>query len=862
MSEFKLHHLVTELIEHLGSRASPEWCVENLQKDSAATSLSSYNHVTQSCIRQLARKSPDPQSFIAKYEELKAKDTDCLRPFVQLLSVISEDRKLKEYLQKNAKKATTELQNPQVSQGSIGSISGAVADSKVIENVTTKDLPRIRIRLQKEAEIALGKRTLPSSKRENQGKARHPNYHSPVMPNWNNVRPNMNLDFITDHSGPALFSAPLGPIPVCSQESMLLEDILSCLEGAEGDYIVPDPLQGPYETRMFSISESVDPSLREFTEKILPLASHYSMVMRFIQEKSQFEYGQVNHALTAAMTALMKDYMVFVAQLETAHRKGSFTLHKLWFFIQPTLHTMEILANIASTISKSGAKGGKVLSLLHERTSSYTGDPTGQELCLYLTQKACVPYMEILEKWVYKGVICDPYQEFLVEDNEVIQKEELPLDYSADYWEKRYTIRRERIPVFLERVADVILRTGKYLNVIRQCGKNVKSPQAEEIVYTIKKRQYVEAIEKAYHFASITLLQLLMQENDLMGRLRSVKHYFLLDQGDFIVQFMDSCEAELSKNIDDIVPTRLESLLELALRTSAANGDPYKDDMRTELLPYDLMFQMFKILSIETDEEKEYRLPSDKLQLLGLESFSFGYEVKWPVSLVLNRRAIACYQMIFRHLFYCKHVERLLCRVWICNKVAKSFALRAAKTYASAFALRQRMLNCVQNLEYYMMVEVIEPNWVTFFSSINKVNNVDDVLVCHSDFLDNCLKDCMLTNPTLLRTVNKLMAVCVQFCHFIQVFALETPPPSPEHQSTMACDSDSFEQSIAKFNLQFTAVLVGLLDKISELGRENNGEKLLNVLYRLDFNTFYTEQLERLCTDRPMVENGKEGTSG
>lgn len=38
---------------------------------------------------------------------------------------------------------------------------------------------------------------------------------------------------------------------------MLLEDILSCLEGAEGDYIVPDPLQGPYETRMFSISESV-----------------------------------------------------------------------------------------------------------------------------------------------------------------------------------------------------------------------------------------------------------------------------------------------------------------------------------------------------------------------------------------------------------------------------------------------------------------------------------------------------------------------------------------------------------------------------------------------------------------------------
>ena len=87
-------------------------------------------------------------------------------------------------------------------------------------------------------------------------------------------------------------------------------------------------------------------------KQILPLASHYSMVMRFIQEKSQFEYGQVNHALTAAMNAFVKDYMVLIAQLETSLHKSSFSLHKLWFFIQPTLRTMEILANIASTINK------------------------------------------------------------------------------------------------------------------------------------------------------------------------------------------------------------------------------------------------------------------------------------------------------------------------------------------------------------------------------------------------------------------------------------------------------------------------------------------------------------------------------
>ena len=55
---------------------------------------------------------------------------------------------------------------------------------------------------------------------------------------------------------------------------------------------------------------------------------------------------------------------------------------------------------------------------------------------------------------------------------------------------------------------------------------------------------------------------------------------------------MDLCSEELRQNVDFVEPTRLESLLELALRTSAVNSDPYKDNVRVELLPYDLIFQV------------------------------------------------------------------------------------------------------------------------------------------------------------------------------------------------------------------------------------------------------------------------------
>lgn len=61
------------------------------------------------------------------------------------------------------------------------------------------------------------------------------------------------------------------------------------------------------------------------------------------------------------------------------------------------------------------------------------------------------------------------------------------------------------------------------------------------------------------------------------------------------------------KNVDDVMPSRLESLLELALRTSTANADPFKDDLGLELLSYDLTTQMVKILSIETHGERDNR---------------------------------------------------------------------------------------------------------------------------------------------------------------------------------------------------------------------------------------------------------------
>ena len=62
-------------------------------------------------------------------------------------------------------------------------------------------------------------------------------------------------------------------------------------------------------------------------------------------------------------------------------------------------------------------------------------------------------------------------------------------------------------------------------------GRDVRCPSAEEMVYTIKERQYCEQIENAYSYASKLLLNLLMEDYQLMDRLRWVDIVkFMTDQ--------------------------------------------------------------------------------------------------------------------------------------------------------------------------------------------------------------------------------------------------------------------------------------------------------------------------------------------
>lgn len=137
-----------------------------------------------------------------------------------------------------------------------------------------------------------------------------------------------------------------------------------------------------------------------------------------------------------------------------------------------------------------------------------------------------------------------------------------------------------------------------------------------------------------------------------------------------------------------------------------------------------------------------------------LEAFTLDYKVKWPLTLILSRKTLTKYQLIFRHLLYCKYVEKNLETAWLHHQSTKE--LNVQRMLKQTYCLRHRMLQFCKNYIYYMVVEVLEPNFHKFKENLKKIKTIDDILVLHNNFLDECLKECLLTDQHLFKIITKL----------------------------------------------------------------------------------------------------------
>lgn len=602
--------------------------------------------------------------------------------------------------------------------------------------------------------------------------------------------------------------------------------------GYEGQYIhyanaynpsvETDRLVGP----SFQITPGLDPSLRDLTIAMLKMATHYSAMEAFVEVQSRSEFGAVNHALCAAIRQLLKDYLIMVAQLETQYiNNPNFTLHVMHLHTMPTSQTLAQLYSLGQellkknsllaqdpdesiddfddvdnileqlreggelapgSMSKKLCKGGNVLGLISQRLATFSGDPATGVLLQTLLREASRPYMAMLNEWLHHGGIRDPHAEFLVKEQKGIKRDKLEEDYTDEYWEKRYTIRDHEVPPQLDAVRDKVLLAGKYLNVVRECGGVDISKEVKDVPKTFDDPRFLDNINGAYAHANASLLHLLLTKNSLTTRFRSLKHYFFLDRSDFFSYFLELGASELRKPAKHVNEGKLQSLLDIVLRQpgSIAAQDPFKEDVKVRMNQMGLTKWLMRVVSVSGIDQdnpdggiEKYQTPApqsseNEKDIIGFDALELDYLVPFPLSLVISRKTVLRYQLVFRHLLSLRHLETLLVNSWQEHSKSTSWKHKSSDRKVElwkrrAWTLRAKMLVFVQQLLYFCTVEVMEPNWQILMNRVNgdgteatevtvngtkQVNRtVDELMQDHVDFLDTCLKECMLTQGKLLK---------------------------------------------------------------------------------------------------------------
>ncbi|KAK3048096.1 hypothetical protein LTS18_013016, partial [Coniosporium uncinatum] len=341
----------------------------------------------------------------------------------------------------------------------------------------------------------------------------------------------------------------------------------------------------------------------------------------------------------------------------------------------------------------------------------------------------------MLRSWIYDGELSDPYLEFFVTENTEDQ-----MDSDGDQktgatsvWEDKYRLTDRMIPTIItEDFAKKVFLIGKTLNFIRTgCGDSSWVEQYSK--NTSRELRYGDtaalerSIDEAYKTTMARLISLLSTKFHLFTHLRALKSYLLLGSGDFVAILMESLSSNLDRPANTQYRHTLTAQLEHAVRNSNAQFDS-ADVLR--------------------------RLDSRMLELshgeIGWDVFTLDYRIDAPIDVIVTPHGSKQYLKVFNFLWRVKRVEFALSSVWRriqtgSRSVLSAVTDRLGRDWKLARCAVAEMIHFVNQLQYYILFEVIESSWSALQTEMRRPDaTLDDLITAHQRYLQSITRKGLL----------------------------------------------------------------------------------------------------------------------
>uniref|UniRef100_UPI0037E7F1BA gamma-tubulin complex component 4 isoform X2 n=1 Tax=Semicossyphus pulcher TaxID=241346 RepID=UPI0037E7F1BA len=329
---------------------------------------------------------------------------------------------------------------------------------------------------------------------------------------------------------------------------------------------------------------------------------------------------------------------------------------------------------------------------------------------------------------------------------------------------QQFSLRTEMLPSYIPvRVAEKILFVGESVQMFEnhnhspsRAGSILKHQEdtfAAEL-HRLKQQplfslvDFENLIDRIRSTVAEHLWTLMVEESDLLEQLKIIKDFYLLGRGELYQVFID-----LAQHMLKTPPTAVtEHDVNVAFQ-QAAHKVLLDDDNLLPLLHLTVDYQG-KDCKDTTGPRDGATPPQDtsprEAPPTGWAALGLTYKVQWPLHILFTPAVLEKYNVVFRYLLSVRRVQSQLQHCWALQMQRKH--LKSSQTDAVKWRLRNHMAFLIDNLQYYLQVDVLESQFSQLLQQINSTRDFESIRLAHDHFLSNLLaQSFILLKPSVFR---------------------------------------------------------------------------------------------------------------
>lgn len=556
------------------------------------------------------------------------------------------------------------------------------------------------------------------------------------------------------------------------------------------------------------MKEFFHPSEQKILSEILKCAELHRKIKRFIvhyasqagvQQQSaetiegEMPKGLYLQALADSLDASLDRFRTELVNLEKQHvQNPNLPISSFLTKIKVYETFFYFLLHFVNELKTQRLHGCAILVLLHKY--NFHADPMVMQAIRLIRKGVYAIFLRQLSQWLIYGRLVDVHEEFFIvhrDSNKSRFNHSFENYYSAmattvgtmapifethsvnaDLWQ--YQILYDLLPPnFPPSWAEKVLFIGQTVRMLNDDPRKTTKKLSiwndddqytmeigslwnkQEDVYfnkiqtlnhcdSIDVSVYDQVVNEIKTYITERLSEIAFNQADLIKHLRLVKDYYLLGRGELFLEFIIQLESITAA--PDTINEHLARDVNQAFQT-ALNRTCIDLEQITMHLPLDK----------PTDSMSE--IDGDPMLFLRLLRLKFN--VKWPLHLFFSPLILDRYNQLFRFLLQIRKLQNDLHNVWRLHREQKKAAISLNSQ------LRNRMLFLIDNLQYYLHVDVLESQFSILLNAVQHSKDFEFIQRTHSIFQANILSLCFLLNTSVgdaVNSVNTTMSGSLRHC--------------------------------------------------------------------------------------------------